>query len=211
MASVATLFSAGRDSTLAATLLDPFFDVTLCHCTFGVATDPPTTGVAADAAEALGFPVETVRLDEAVAREAVERMVADGYPRAGIQRVHEHALETLASRAAGPGAAVDASAEAVADGTRRDDRTPVVEQPFAQSLEDRHGVEYVRPLAGYGRGAVDDLAARLLTVETGPSERLATADYETELRALMAADHGRETVAAVFPDHVQSRVTGRRR
>ena len=154
MASVATLFSAGRDSTLAATLLDPFFDVTLCHCTFGVATDPPTTGVAADAAEALGFPVETVRLDEAVAREAVERMVADGYPRAGIQRVHEHALETLASGAAGPGKAVDASAEAVADGTRRDDRTPVVEQPFAQSLEDRHGVEYVRPLAGYGRGAV---------------------------------------------------------
>lgn len=206
MATVATLFSAGKDSALAATLLDPFYDVTLVHCTFGVATEPPATETASDAAAALGLPVETVPLEEAVAREAVERMVADGYPREGIQRVHEHALDQVSAREFGG----DEGDDAVADGTRRDDRTPTVDRPFAQSLEDRHGIDYVRPLAGYGRNAVDGLVGRLLTVETGPSERLATADYEAELRALMREEYGEETIADVFPDHTQSRVTGRR-
>jgi len=40
--------------------------------------------------------------------------------------------------------------EVVADGTRRDDRVPTLDRSFAQSLEDRHGVSYVRPLLGYG-------------------------------------------------------------
>ncbi|MEF8853637.1 MAG: alpha hydrolase [Haloarculaceae archaeon] len=219
--AVAALFSAGKDSALAALLLDPFYDVVLCHCTFGVDADspsvdapgvddpaPPTGGdeVAARAADALGFPVGTVDLDRSVADDAVERMVADGYPREGIQQVHEHALEAVAGRERLAGRAVTA----VADGTRRDDRVPAVDRSVARSLEDRHGVDYVRPLAGYGRGAVDDLVARCLAVETGPSERLATADYETELRALMAAEYGPETVAAVFPAHTQSRVAGHR-
>ncbi|MFB6152577.1 MAG: alpha hydrolase [Haloarculaceae archaeon] len=200
MTSVATLFSGGKDSALVAALLDPFYEVTLCHCTFGVETDPSAVETAADAADALGLPFVTVELDRPVAREAVDRMVADGYPRNGIQRVHEHALERVAAGEFG----------AVADGTRRDDRVPSVDRSFARSLEDRQGVDYVRPLAGYGRGAVDDLVDRLLTVETGPSERLATADYEAELRALVAREHGPDAVADVFPDHVQSRVTGRR-
>jgi len=212
--AVAVLFSAGKDSALAARLLEPFYDVVACHCTFGLSREPrganrqrgAPADVARDAAAALAVPFATVDLDEAVAREAVEAMVADGYPRAGIQRVHEHALETVAGRTTVDGVPV----ATVADGTRRDDRVPAIERSFARSLEDRHGVAYVRPLAGYGRGAVDALADRLLTVETGPSERLATADYETELRALLAAEHGPETVDDVFPAHTQSRVTGRR-
>jgi len=204
--AVAALFSAGKDSALAAHLLNPVYDVVVCHCTFDVATDPPPTAVAARAADALGFPLETVELDPVVADEAVERMVADGYPRAGIQRVHEHALETVAGRERVAGRRVTA----VSDGTRRDDRVPSVDRSLAQSLEDRHGVDYVRPLAGYGRGAVDGLVDRLFAVETGPSEELATADYETELRALMAAEHGPAVVSDVFPAHTQSRVVGRR-
>jgi predicted subunit of tRNA(5-methylaminomethyl-2-thiouridylate) methyltransferase len=204
--AVATLFSAGKDSALAAALLDPVYDVVCCHCTFDVDTSPPANDVAARAAEALGYPLATVELDPDVAREAVDRMVADGYPRAGIQRVHEHALETVAGRERVAGRRF----AAVADGTRRDDRVPAVDRPVAQSLEDRHGVDYVRPLAGFGRGAVDDLVDRLFAVETGPSETLATADYETELRALLAAEHGPETVREVFPEHTQSRVVGRR-
>jgi len=220
--AVAALFSAGKDSALAAALLDPVYDVVCCHCTFDAdaeslaldgdpfsataRTDPTPAVVAARAAEALDVPLATVELDAAVAEEAVERMVDDGYPRAGIQRVHEHALETVAGRERVAGRRV----AAIADGTRRDDRVPTVDRPVAQSLEDRHGVDYVRPLAGYGRGAVDDLVDRLFAVETGPSEELATADYETELRALMAVEHGPETVRAVFPEHTQSRVVGRR-
>lgn len=204
MPAVATLFSAGKDSALAAALLDPFYDVVLCSCTFGLGGAVAET--AHGASSGAGFPVTTVELEESVAREAVEQMVADGYPREGVQLVHEHALETVASREAVGGVAH----AAVADGTRRDDRAPVVGRPFAQSLEDRNGVDYLRPLAGYGRGAVDDLAGRLFEVETGPTETLATGDYETELRALMTVEHGEEVVSDVFPDHVQSRVVGRR-
>jgi predicted subunit of tRNA(5-methylaminomethyl-2-thiouridylate) methyltransferase len=227
--AVAALFSAGKDSALAGALLDPVYDVVCCHCTFDIQVElslseadpqppadtvqpatgtghPPASTVATRAAETLGYPLATVELDAAVAEEAVERMVDDGYPRAGIQRVHEHALETVASRERVAGRRFTT----VADGTRRDDRVPAVDRSVAQSLEDRHGVDYVRPLAGYGRGAVDDLVDRLFAVETGPSEELATADYETELRALMAAEHGPETVRAVFPEHTQSRVVGRR-
>ncbi|WP_123538053.1 DUF7411 family protein [Halosimplex salinum] len=206
MATVAALFSAGKDSTLAAVLLDPFYDVRLCSCTFGLDSGPSVVETAREAGERAGFPVETVELDESVAREAVSRMVDDGYPREGIQLVHEHALETVASREAVGGRAFDA----VADGTRRDDRAPVIERPFAQSLEDRNGVDYVRPLAGYGRSAIDELAERLLDVETGPSEDIPTGDYETELRALMADEYGEGAVSEVFPEHVQSRVVGRR-
>ena len=198
--AVAVLFSAGKDSALAARLLDPFSDLVLCHCTFGIATDPPTTDVAASAADALDLPLATVDLDRSVAAEAVERMVADGYPRAGIQRVHEHALETVAGEAV----------TVIADGTRRDDRVPAVDRSLARSIEDSHGVDYLRPLAGYGRSAVDEFAGRLLAVETGPSETLATADYETELRALLVAERGPESVREVFPEHTQSRVVGRR-
>jgi len=206
MPTVAALFSAGKDSALAAALLDPFYDVTLCSCTFGLDGIPSVVETARDAGERVGFPVVRVALDESVAREAVDRMVADGYPREGIQLVHEHALETVAAREAVDGRGFDA----VADGTRRDDRAPAIERPFAQSLEDRNGIDYLRPLAGYGRGAIDDLAERLLEVETGPSEALPTGDYETELRALMADEHGAAAVSDVFPEHVQSRVLGRR-
>jgi len=206
MPTVAALFSAGKDSALAAALLAPFYDPVLCSCTFDLDGAPSVVETAREAGERVGFPVERVELDESVAREAVDRMVADGYPREGIQIVHEHALETVAVREAVGGDTF----VAVADGTRRDDRAPAVDRPFAQSLEDRHGIDYLRPLAGYGRGAIDDLADRLLEVQTGPSEAIPTGDYETELRALMAAEYGAESVSDVFPEHVQSRVLGRR-
>ncbi|WP_262180065.1 DUF7411 family protein [Haloarcula laminariae] len=193
----ALLYSAGKDSTLAALLLEDFYDVTLVTTSFGVVDPEP----AREAAAALGFPHETVELDRAVAREAVSRMYDDGYPRNGIQRVHEHAVEQVA-------AATDA--DAVADGTRRDDRVPTVDRPLAQSVEDRFGVDYLAPLAGIGRGAIDDMVAERLVVETGPSAEIPKADYEVELRSLLRAEHGAGAVDEVFPEHTQSRVRGRR-
>ncbi len=193
---VGVLYSGGKDSTLAALLLDPRCEVTLLCCTFGLTEDHEH---AREAADAVGFPARTVELDRAVAHEAAGRIVADGFPRNGIQQVHEHALEV----AAGLGY------DAVADGTRRDDRVPTVDRPLAQSLEDRHDVAHLAPLAGIGRTAVDALVTGSLVVETGPSETVPKGDYETELRALVAAEHDRETVEAVFPDHTQSRVVDR--
>jgi len=126
------LYSAGKDSTLAALLLEDFFDVTLVSGSFGIDEDVIENG--RTAAEAVGLPFEALELDREVAEAAVERMVADGYPSEGIRSVHEHALERLAD---------DGAFEAVADGTRQDDRAPTVDRPLAQSLEDRFDVEYV--------------------------------------------------------------------
>ncbi|WP_254279354.1 DUF7411 family protein [Haloarcula marina] len=193
------LYSAGKDSTLAALLLEDFYDVTLVSGTFGVVDPDP----AREAAESVGFDHETVDLDPAVAREAVERMYDDGYPRNGIQRVHEHAVERVAE------GEWTESLDAVADGTRRDDRVPTVDRPLAQSVEDRFGVAYLAPLAGVGRGAIDAMAAQSLDVETGPSAEIPKADYEVELRALLVEEYGEGAVDEVFPDHIQSRVRGR--
>ncbi|MGM0591929.1 MAG: DUF7411 family protein [Halobacteriota archaeon] len=193
---LALLYSGGKDSSLAALLLDSFYDVTLVTAHFDV-TDGWSH--ARDAAVALGFDFRTVELDDDVAEAAVDEMYEDGYPRNGIQRVHEHALEAVAQ--------LDVSV--VADGTRRDDRVPTVSRAQAQSLEDRHGVDYLAPLSGFGRGAVDRLAAATLDVEVGPSEDVRKGDYEGELRTLLTAKYGDRAVDDVFPAHEQTYVLGR--
>ncbi|MUV89093.1 alpha hydrolase [Halapricum sp. CBA1109] len=194
---VAVAFSGGKDSGLTALLLEPFYDVTLVCATAGV-TDAADD--AREAADALGLPFEAAELDEGVFRDAADRMVEDGFPRHGIQTVHDHALEVIAGL----------DYDAVADGTRRDDRVPTVSRASAQSLEDRHGVDYLAPLTGFGRGAVDRLVESSLDVESGPSESIPKGDYETELRAIIAAEYGADAVAEVFPEHTQTRVRGRR-
>ena len=193
---VGVLYSGGKDSTLAALLLDGLCEVTLLCCTFGITDDHEH---AQKAAAAVGLPARRVDLDPGVAHEAVERIVADGFPRNGIQQVHEHALEV----------ATGLGHDAIADGTRRGDRVPTVDRSLAQRIEDRHGVAHLAPLAGIGRAAVDALVAETLVVETGPSETVPKGDYEAELRALVAEREGPETVAELFPEHTQSRVVGR--
>jgi len=194
---LALLYSGGKDSSLAALLLDEFYDLTLVTATFGITDDWQH---AARAADALGYPFETVDLDRSVAETAVDRMAADGYPRNGIQQAHDHALEVVAG----------SEFDAIADGTRRDDRVPNVSRASAQSIEDRHGVDYIAPLSGFGRHAVDRLVEATFEIETGPSETVRKADYEDELRALLADRHEPSAVEAVFPDHEQTYVHGRR-
>jgi predicted subunit of tRNA(5-methylaminomethyl-2-thiouridylate) methyltransferase len=195
--NAALLYSGGKDSTLAALALDPFYDVTLVTGTFGVTDDWRHARTAADR---LDVPFRTLDLDPAVAADAVDRMLADGYPRHGIQAVHDHALERAA----------DLDVTAVADGTRRDDRVPSLSRAEARSLEDRRGVDYLAPLAGFGRRAVDRVVDDRLDVTAGPSESVPSADYETELRAVLADREGPDAVDDVFPDHEQTRVRGPR-
>ncbi len=189
------LYSGGKDSTLAALLLDNFYDVTLMTATFGI-TDDWT--YARDTAESLDFAFERLDLDPDVAADAVETIRTDGFPRNGIQRVHQHALEALA----------ESGFDAVADGTRRDDRVPTVSRAQAQSLEDRHDVDYIAPLSGFGRQAVDRLVDSTLDVTVGPSEEITRADYEAELRALIAEADGQDSIGSLFPAHEQTHVRG---
>jgi predicted subunit of tRNA(5-methylaminomethyl-2-thiouridylate) methyltransferase len=191
------LYSGGKDSTLAALLLEDFYTVTLVTGTFGVTDDWEHARRAADAVD---FEHERLALDESVAHAAVDRLRADGFPRNAIQMVHEHALERLGAQ----------SYDVIADGTRRDDRVPTVSRAQAQSLEDRHDVDYIAPLSGFGRNAVDELVADALDVTVGPSESIPRADYEAELRALLREDYGDDAVAEVFPDHDQTYVEGSR-
>ncbi len=191
---VGVLFSGGADSALAARLLEPHCSVTLVSCRFHPSADDPVS----ESAAALGLPLERADLDRAVLDGAVETAHAEGFPRNAIQAIHEHALETVAS----------GHFEFVADGTRRDDRTPTVPRAVAQRIEDRHGVGHLAPLAGIGYRAVDALQSAGLEIVTGPSESLSVGDYETELRWALADRFGRNRVDEVFPDHDQSRVVG---
>lgn len=194
---LALLYSGGKDSSLAALAVDTFYDVTLVTAHFGITDD---WRHASEAADALGYEFRTLELDRAVADAAVEQMYEDGFPRKGIQQVHEHALETVA----------ELDVDAIADGTRRDDRVPTISRAQAQSLEDRHEVDYLAPLSGFGRRAVDRLVEATLRVESGPSEEIHKGDYESELRELLVEAYGEQAVAEVFPDHEQTRVRGRR-
>lgn len=186
------LFSGGKDSSLAALLLDRFYDVTLVTVHFGITDD---WRHARASAGALGFPFAELAIDEAIADEATDRMYEDGFPRAGIQQVHEAALEAVA-----------ADYDVVADGTRRDDRAPTVSRSVAQSLEDRHDVDYVAPLSGFGHNAVDRLVETHLIVESGPSDEMPKSDYETELRSRIRRRWGEAAIESIFPAHEQTRV-----
>ncbi len=190
------LFSAGKDSSLSAMLLEEFYTVTLVTAHFGITDDWKH---ARDAADALGFSFERIELSTETVDEAVEQIYDDGYPRGGIQQVHEAALEAAAMEY-----------DIIADGTRRDDRVPTISRAIAQSLEDRHDVDYISPLSGFGRGAIDQLVEAYLMVESGPTEEIPKGDYEAELRAGMEKRWGTNAVEETFPDHEQTRVIGRK-
>jgi len=192
------MYSGGKDSSLAAILLEPFFEVELVTCTCGLGHAWEN---AREAARALGFPFRLVRLDPAALDEGIDVMLKFGYPRHGISLVHRRALETVA---------VLGEAQFIADGTRRDDRAPMLTAGEARSLEDRYGVRYVRPLAGYGRSAIDALVARHLEIVEGGTGAVPKADYEAEIRPRARARLGEEAYGRIFPpEHTQSRVLRR--
>ncbi len=195
---VQVLYSGGKDSSLTAILLEPFFDVELVTCTFGLEN---TWEYAKEAAHEIGFPFKLVKLDPAILDESIDEMLKFGYPRHGISLVHRRALETVA---------VLGEAKHIADGTRRDDRAPMLTTGEIRSLEDRNGIRYIRPLAGYGRHAIEDLIAEHLEIIEGDTTAVPKADYENEIRSSMKTRLGEEMYNRIFPpEHTQSRVLRR--
>jgi hypothetical protein len=189
---VGVLFSGGKDSALAALLLSPFVQVELVTMFFQIEPRDADT-----MARKLGFSCITMNLDPELATTSVDTMMNDGCPTNGINLVHKIALERIAERY-----------RAVADGTRRDDRAPLLTAQEARSLEDRLSVDYIRPLLGYGRSAINALVAENLEVTYG---ECISFDYEVELRQLMKDSYGQAAVKRVFPDrHIQSKVIRRK-
>ena len=190
---VQVLYSGGQDSSLSAVLLEPFFEVELVTCSFG----SDAWRHARRAAEVIGFPHRTITLGPDVMQEATDLMLEYGYPRYGINYVHRKALEIIA-----------ADSKYIADGTRRDDHSPMLTMPEIKSLEMRFGVQYVRPLAGYGRHAIDALVKEHFEIVEGPA--IEKSDYESEIRSSIKHRFGEKAVERLFPqEHAQSRVMRR--
>ncbi len=191
--NVSLLYSGGRDSSLAAWMLARLgYRVKLVTVTFGYAD---TAQYAKESARAIGFEHEIKRLDLKLLHSACELIASDGFPRHGLELLHLAALEAVAGEA-----------DAVADGTRRDDRSPVPALSAVQSLEQRYGVAYLAPLRGFGKKSIEHLTSSLFSIEYAPSEVSRSADYEKEVRAYLK-DKGYD-VNKIFPRHVQSRVIG---
>ncbi|NJE01583.1 asparagine synthase-related protein [Thermococcus sp. JdF3] len=190
------LYSGGKDSSLAAWILTRLgYEVKLVTVSFGLLDN---WRFARETAERLGFEHQTLYLPREILENAAEIAIEDGHPNNAIQFIHEKALEALASLP---------EVERVSDGTRRDDRVPLLDLPKARSLEDRFGVAYVRPLLGLGYRTVRELTERLFVVEIRESEELEKADYEVELRHLIR-ENGLDPLE-IFPRrHYQSRVLG---
>ena len=189
------LFSGGKDSALAALLLSRDYDVELNTLVFPAEDDP---GAVRDAARTMGLPWVKRTFGAGFLEEVVDMVIERGYPNEAIQVVHRQALEQLCG-----------SYRVVADGTRMDDRIPQLSRSEAQSLQDRTGCSYVRPLLGYGYREVDRLAGRYFTIARGQTGEIGNGDYERGIRNGIRM-RGRDP-AVYFPhDHEQSLVVSRR-
>ena len=195
---ISILFSGGKDSSLSALLMEPFFEIELVTCSFGLL---PNGELAAKTARELGFPHRVLPLELEILETAYEKIMHDGFPKSAINYIHERAVEKLAS---------DPEVIIIADGTRRDDRVPVLSISQIRSIEDRLGVQYLCPLKGYGKKTVSALVERYLKIEEGLSDAVPKADYENELRELIRQRHGNEKIKELFPVHIQSHVLSRK-
>ena len=149
-----------------------------------------TDGAAAEAAEVLNLPHRTIVFGDEVLEEALEAILKAGYPRDGLNLLHRRALEVLSGRE-----------EFLADGTKREDRVPMMTPDGVRSLEDRNNVHYIRPLAGYGSKTINALASSYMDFETLESELRPASDFEVGLRMALEERYGQETVARIFPAH----------
>lgn len=189
------LYSGGKDSSLASIMLGTYYEVELNTFVFDPLRHIPTLSAAA---EALGYPLKKRVFEKGMLDEMADLVIERGYPNDAINAVHRTAVELLAMEY-----------EVVGDGTRFDDRVPMLPRDTVQSLMSRTGCSYVRPLLGYPRHEVDRLADQLLVVQYGETGTIQNGDYESEIRDAIRA-RGLDP-ASLFPaHHEQSLVVGRK-
>ena len=189
------LYSGGKDSSLAAIMLGTYYEVELNVFVFDPSRQVPLVDAAA---QALGFPLKKRVFKKGLLDEMVDLVQTRGYPNDAINTVHQVAVETLSSEY-----------QVVGDGTRFNDRVPMLSRAEVQSLGNRTGCSYVRPLLGYVKPEVDRLVERFLVVTYGETGTISNGDYEAEIREAVAA-RGIDP-ASLFPaHHDQSLVVGRK-
>lgn len=189
---VAVLYSGGKDSSFVAVMLKRLgLDVELYTANFGVYDSYIP---ASKSAESLGFKHNVLKMDKAILQDACEMILEDGFPNDGIKYIHEQTVEELAL-----------NHDIIADGTRRDDRTPKLSINQIKSLEDRKNVQYIN-LDSFGHKSVKLITESLFEISKEKSNRDNSSDFEVEIRT-MIDDMGANSLD-IFPEHYQTRVIG---
>lgn len=194
------LFSGGKDSSLCSLLLEPFFNIELVTCTFGLVKDIEL--LSSNIAYNLGFKHKIFYLKKDILENACNIIIEDGFPNNAINYIHKEALVEIASMN---------NNCIIADGLRRDDRVPKLELSEIRSLEDKYKISYISPLMGYGRSTINKLINKYLVIEENESRNIKKCDYETELKEALYEKIGIENTEKLFPkSHMQSRAIYRK-
>jgi hypothetical protein len=188
----AVLYSGGKDSSFVAVMLKRLgLDVELYTANFGVYDSYVPAG---KSAEALGFKHNVLEMDKSILEKTCEMIMEDGFPNDGIKYIHEKTIETLAE-----------NHDIIADGTRRDDRTPKLNINQIKSLEDRKQVQYIN-LDSFGHKSVKLITESLFEISKEKSNKDNSSDFEVEIRTLIDEMGGNSL--DIFPEHYQTRVIG---
>lgn len=188
----AVLYSGGKDSSFVAVMLKRLgLDVELVTANFGVYDSYIP---AAKSAASLGFAHSVLEMDTQILKKTCEKIMEDGFPNDGIKYIHEKTVEQLAQ-----------NHDIIADGTRRDDRTPKLNINQIKSLEDRHNVQYIN-LDSFGHKSIKLITDNLFEISKEKSNRDTSSDFEVEIR-IMIDEMGADS-REFFPQHYQTRVIG---
>ena len=188
----AVLYSGGKDSSFMAVMLKRLgVDVELCTANFGVYDSYIP---ASKSAKSLGFDHRVLSLNRDILDRTCEMIMEDGFPNDGIKYIHENVVEQVAEKY-----------DIIADGTRRDDRTPKLNVNQIRSLEDRKDVQYIN-LDSFGHKSVKFITSNLFEISHEKSNKDNSSDYEVEIRALIDEKGGNSL--DIFPEHYQTRVIG---
>jgi predicted subunit of tRNA(5-methylaminomethyl-2-thiouridylate) methyltransferase len=188
----AVLYSGGKDSSFVAVMLKRLgLDVELVTANFGVYDSYIP---AAKSAASLGFAHSVLEMDTQILKKTCEKIMEDGFPNDGIKYIHEKTVEQLAQ-----------NQDIIADGTRRDDRTPKLNINQIKSLADRHNVQYIN-LDSFGHKCIKLITDNLFEISKEKSNRDNSSDFEVEIRTMIDEMGGNSL--DIFPEHYQTRVIG---
>ncbi|MGN0177345.1 MAG: asparagine synthase-related protein [Methanobrevibacter sp.] len=190
--NVGVLYSGGKDSSFVAVMLKRLgLNVELCTANFGVYDSYIP---ASKSAEALGFKHNVLKMDYDILDKTCDMIMDDGFPNDGIKFIHAQTVEKLAD-----------DFDIIADGTRRDDRTPKLNINQIKSLEDRKDIQYIN-LDSFGHKSVKLITSNLFEISHEKSNKDNSSDFEVEIRTLIDKKGGNSL--DIFPEHYQTRVIG---
>ena len=186
------LYSGGKDSSFMAIMLKKLgFDVELCTANFGVYKSYIPAKLSA---KSLNFTHKVLDLDFELLDKTCDMIMKDGFPNEGIKFIHKNVIEEVAE-----------NYDIIADGTRRDDRTPKLNINQIKSLEDRKDVQYIN-LNSFGYKTLKLITSNLFEISHEKSNKDNSSDYEVEIRTLIDKKGGNSL--DIFPEHYQTRVIG---